>query len=89
MPPMIWPSSVFGLTIVPGVVDRRVAQERHLARLDVDLDDGDVPGVADERVEDPEVGAIVVRQRRQRVVVGRLRREPAAPCRAGRSSRNM
>ena len=45
--------------------------------LDVDLDHGDVPGVADERIEDAEVGAIGVRQRRQRVVVGRLRREPA------------
>ena len=44
-----------------GVVDGGVVQERELARLDVDLDDGDVPGVADERIEDAEVGAVVVR----------------------------
>ncbi len=36
-----------------------------------------MPGVADERVEDPEVGAVGVRQRRERVVVGRLRRQAA------------
>ena len=36
-----------------------------------------MPGVADERVEDAEVGAVVVGQRRERMVVRRLRREAA------------
>ena len=60
-----------------GVVHGGVAQELELPGLGIDLDHGDVPGVADERVEDAEVGAIVARQRRQRVVVGRLRGEAA------------
>jgi hypothetical protein len=40
-------------------VDGGVVEERELARLHVDLDDADVPGVADERVEDAEGGAVV------------------------------
>src|SRR6202011_6199857 len=60
-----------------GVVDCGVAQEGDLAGLHVDFDDGDVPGVADERVEDAEVGAVGGRYRRQWVVVGGLRGEAA------------
>jgi hypothetical protein len=58
-------------------VDGGVVEERELARLHVDLDDADVPGVADERVEDAEVGAVVGWVGRERVVVRRLGGEPA------------
>jgi hypothetical protein len=59
------------------VMDGGVVEERELARLHVDLDDADVPGMTDEGVEDPEIRAVVRRHRRERVVVGRVGGEAA------------
>jgi hypothetical protein len=60
-------------------VDGGVVEERELARLHVDLDDADVPGVPDERVEDAEVGAVVGGDGRERVVVGPAQRGSRRP----------
>ena len=70
IPPRIWPSQRARVDDRPDVVDGQELQERDLPGVDVDLDDDDVHGVAHHRIEGAEVGAVVVGQRRVRVVVG-------------------
>ena len=59
MPPCTWPSTIIGLITLPDVVDRDVALERHLARLGVDLDHGDVRAERERAVRRVVVGGVV------------------------------
>jgi len=52
----MWPASVIGFTT--RVVDRNVVEDRHLARLRVDLDERQVAHVPHDRIEDSEVAAV-------------------------------
>ena len=69
VPPRTWPASVIGLTMVPQSVDRHVVEEVDLSGLYIHLDHRDVTHVADDRVEDAEVGTILRRHGRDRMVV--------------------
>ena len=51
------------------IVDRHIVQEIDLAGLDIDLDHRDVNHVTDDGIEDAEVGAILRRHGRDRMVV--------------------
>src|SRR5262249_16581025 len=52
------------------VVHRNVIEEANLAGPQVDLNDRHMTHVSHDRIEDAEVGAVVRRQRRERMIVG-------------------